>query len=436
MNLCIQLPDLRSSLNEKYLASKDDQMLSPQEKKQVNSNLDRWKEVRERLIKKLSRQGYSAGTIRFHKRVLNLFLNTTVEHHDWITLPQEVLVNSFVEPAISKLPKVNHTYGATVINKYLTELKNARLLIPKEITKEKDFVENERDRLLQEFTTYMRDLRGVSESSLKGYRSVLRKFLIFTFGLEALDLANISRSDVIDYIIAASRRAPGNRSITTQMRRVCNFLQWAGYIDNNLAETIPKKKSRRRQNIPRYLEIEKIDHLLKFIKGRKNLGIRNYAMCLIMARLGLRAEEVLRIRLKDIDWRQGLLTVRGKGGYEDDMPIPHDVRDAIIEYIKDDRKGNSKSLFVSSRPPYYELKNTEVVNTYLKEACKETKIALPQTHIGSHIFRHSAATDLLRKGAPIEEIANFLRHRSRASTQIYASNDVETLRGIAPEWPA
>ena len=158
-------------------------------------------------------------------------------------------------------------------------------------------------------------------------------------------------------------------------------------------------------------------------------------MLMVLARLGLRAPEAIAIQLDDIDWRNGTILIRGKGKRHDRMPLPDDIGKAIVDYIKNGRRGRSRTLFVSSAPPHKPFVDAQILNTALKQAFEETGLKPPQKYVGSHLLRHSLATDMLRKGASLDEIGDVLRHRSRMSTTIYARHDVDGLRSIAPAWP-
>ena len=158
-------------------------------------------------------------------------------------------------------------------------------------------------------------------------------------------------------------------------------------------------------------------------------------MLLLVARLGLRAPEVIAIGLDDVDWRAGTILIRGKGKRHDRMPLPKDAGEAIVDYIRNGRRGRSRLLFVSSKAPYSPFVDAQIVNVLLHEAFDRTGLTPPQNYVGSHVLRHSLATDMLHKGATLGEIGDVLRHRSRASTTIYAKHDIEGLRSIAWDWP-
>jgi site-specific recombinase XerD len=158
-------------------------------------------------------------------------------------------------------------------------------------------------------------------------------------------------------------------------------------------------------------------------------------MVLLIARLGLRAPEVVAIQLDDIDWRAGELVVRGKGQNHDRVPIPPDLGEALTDYIRQDRVSTSRALFVTDRAPRGPFKDGQVLNTILKKAFARTGVTPPCRYVGSHVLRHSLATNLVRQGASLAEVGDMLRHRSRASTMIYAKLDIERLRSIAQPWP-
>ena len=191
-----------------------------------------------------------------------------------------------------------------------------------------------------------------------------------------------------------------------------------------------------RSRLPRYLKPEEVETLLDAIWSADPIGRRNYAMLMVLARLGLRAPEAIAIQLDDIDWRAGTILIRGKGKRHDRMPLPQDVGNAIVDYIRKGRRGTSRTLFVSNKVPYRPFADSQILNSALKEAFERTGLRPPQKYVGSHLLRHSLATDMLRKGASLGEIGDVLRHRSRMTTTIYARHDVDGLRSIALDWPA
>ena len=158
-------------------------------------------------------------------------------------------------------------------------------------------------------------------------------------------------------------------------------------------------------------------------------------MLLLTGRLGLRAQEVVAIRLEDIRWRAGEILIRGKGNRHDPMPLPVDVGEALVDYIRHGRKGPCRHLFVTARAPWRPFRTGAIVSQVLGDALATAGLGGSQHRHGVHLLRHSLATTMLRQGASFDEIGDVLRHRRRATTLVYARYDLDALRSIAPAWP-
>ena len=190
--------------------------------------------------------------------------------------------------------------------------------------------------------------------------------------------------------------------------------------------------------MPRHLTAEQVEVVLEAVRSGSPVKVRrrNYAMILVLARLALRAPEVIAMQIDDIDWRAGEIVVRGKGQVRDRLPLQADVGQALAEYLRYERPPTeSRALFVTSRAPHRAFEDSQVLNAILKDAFVRTGLRPPVAYVGSHILRHSLASHMARQGASLEEIGDLLRHRSRASTLIYAKLDIEGLRSIAQPWP-
>jgi site-specific recombinase XerD len=234
-----------------------------------------------------------------------------------------------------------------------------------------------------------------------------------------------------------SRKAPfRDKTAATHLRSFFQYLFKSGVTASNLALSVPKVAQRRDVRLPRHLAPDQVETVLASVRGNPKHGRRDYAMLLLMARLGLRAPEVIAIQLDDIDWRAGELLVRGKGQLHDRVPLPPDVGEALAGYVRYDRISTSRSLFVTLRAPNGPFIGGQVVNAILKDAFAATGVKPPSPYVGSHVLRHSLATNMVRKGASLAEVSDVLRHRSRSSTMIYAKLDTDGLRSIARPWPA
>ncbi len=263
------------------------------------------------------------------------------------------------------------------------------------------------------------------------------RFMAFRFGEDLGDLDAITPDDIVDYLLSFRRgpRASRDKTPPTHLRNLFKFLFWSGKTKRDLAASIPRVAESRSTPRPRYLSPEDVERLIDSVRSDDAIGRRNYAMLLLIARLGLRAPELVAIQLEDIDWRAGEILIRGKGKLHDRMPLPVDVGEAIVDYIRNGRAGASRSLFVCSKAPFRPFVDARIINALLRRAFKRTGLRPPLPYVGSHVLRHSLATDLLQKGASLDEVGDVLRHRSRMATTIYAQYDVEALRSIARPWP-
>jgi integrase/recombinase XerD len=293
------------------------------------------------------------------------------------------------------------------------------------------------DRLREEYDKYLRQQRGLSEVTIKECMRYLTRFMTFRFGETLGDLNAITTDDIVNFLCQLKARSRPSRDKTppTHLRNLFKFLFWSGKTKRNLANGIPRVVQPRFTDLPRYLKPEDVQQLVESVRTNDATGRRNYAMLLMLARLGLRALEVIAIQLDDIDWRSGEILIRGKGKRYDRMPLPADVGEAIVNYIRNGRAGTSRSLFVSTVTPHRAFTNSYIVNDVLKTAFEKTGIKLPQKYTGSRLLRHSLATNMLRQGATLDEIGDVLRHRSKRSTMIYAKLDIDALRSIARSWP-
>jgi len=296
-------------------------------------------------------------------------------------------------------------------------------------------IECSRARLRRDYENYLHRERGVSKLTIRHCWRYAERFLEYRFGAGSDDLSKIAPRDIVGFLQYLFTRDPPFRD-TTAPSNLRNFFQYlfrTGQTTTNLAHCVPSVTHHYEARLPRYLTPEQIKALVLAVKADSPIGRRNYAMILLLARLGLRAPEV--VAMHDIDWRAGEIIIRGKGQRHDRMPLPPDVGEALADYIGRDRLAKSRTLFVTDRAPHEPFCNGGVLNVILKEAFARTGLTPPHPYTGSRILRHSLATNLLRQGAPLAEIGDMLRHRSRLSTLIYAKLDIEGLRSIAQPWP-
>lgn len=296
----------------------------------------------------------------------------------------------------------------------------------------------ERHELLGNFETYLLRQRGLSPRSVYHVLRFADRFLDHRFGDDMLDLPALNTRDVVAFMehLLSRKRPFRDKTPATHLRSFFQYLFAQGLTTTNLSLCVPRAHKPWGARLPRYLSPDEVEAVVASVRANPRRGARDYAMLLLMARLGLRAPEVIAIQLDDIDWRAGELLVRGKGQLHDRLPIPPDVGEAIIQYLQAERTSTiTRTLFVTHRAPNRPFKDSQVINDILKEAFAATGVKPPTPYVGSHVLRHSLATNMVRAGASLEEIGDLLRHRSRATTMIYAKLDTDGLRSIAQPWP-
>jgi site-specific recombinase XerD len=291
---------------------------------------------------------------------------------------------------------------------------------------------------LQEYAGWLREDRGLAPSTIENYAGYLRRFLTSICGVDEPRLADISASQVTDYI---RRNAPRDRTfsqaknIVTSLRSFFRFARYRDYIQTDLAAVVPSVAGWSMASIPRAMPADCVRRLLDESKTwRTPAGLRNRAILLLLARLGLRAREIVRLELDDIDWSQGWLRVHGKGGQERPLPMPHDVGQAVASYLMNGRpESTCRRVFLRSRAPFDGLRTQSDICQIVHRAIDRAEIEVKVT--GSHQLRHALAVDMLRQGISLTEIGQVLRHRSPEATRRYAKVDLDGLREVALPWP-
>jgi site-specific recombinase XerD len=297
-------------------------------------------------------------------------------------------------------------------------------------------IETARQRVVEEFRRYLLQERRLSPATPHNYVPVVDQFLSERFAGRALQLSAVRAVDVTGFIRRhAHQLSPGQASLmVTALRSFFRYLLHRGEIPTDLAACVPTVPRWSFSSLPRFLSAHAVQRVLNSCDRQTSIGRRNYAILLLLARLGLRAGEVVALDLDDIDWKQGLITIRGKGGKSALLPLPVDVGEAIADYLWRDRPRCSvRRLFIRDRAPHTGFQNSLAISTLAMRALKQAGIR--SSHTGAHVFRHSLATSLLSKGCSLDEISELLRHQSPNTTAIYAKVDVTALRKLALPWP-
>ena len=290
----------------------------------------------------------------------------------------------------------------------------------------------ELEQVLGQYGDHLIQERGLASQTVAGYLSVARQFLSHVASTDGLDLSKLDAKVVSQFVVqAAQHRCVGStKHLVTALRSLLRFLHVAGHAPV-LAASVPTVAGWRGSALPRALPPGDLDRLLASCDRQTAAGRRDRAILTLLARLGLRVGELVRLELSDFDWRGGEVTIRGKARRQERLPLPVDVGEAIAEYILGGRPTERQGrLFVRAGDPP-RCFSAKRVRTALCEACRRAGIA----PITAHVLRHTAATELLRAGASLIEVGQVLRHRSVSTTTIYAKVDRERLRELARPWP-
>jgi integrase/recombinase XerD len=291
------------------------------------------------------------------------------------------------------------------------------------------------DRLLAEYRNYLVRERGLVLGSVRLRLDVARLFLAGRPEPLELALERLQAGDVTAFVVAQCRsRRRGvawSRTLTSGLRSLLRYVHLAGWVPVPLAQAVPSVAGWRLGSLPRALEREQVQRLLDSCDCSTALGRRDFAILMLLSKLGLRAGEVAGLRLDDIDWRAGEVVVRGKGARTERLPLPHDVGKAVVSYLRAGRgRASFREVFLRAVAPHGPLSSGGVCSI-VHAACDRSGMR----RVGAHRLRHTVATELLRSGAGLEQIAQVLRHSSATTTAVYAKVDRVALRSLARPWP-
>ena len=292
------------------------------------------------------------------------------------------------------------------------------------------------ERVAHAFDRYLRNERMLAEATAIHYVPFVRQFLIKRFGNGPVKLSRLCPGDVVRFVQYQAPRLHLKRAklLTTALRSFLHYARYRGDITRDLAAAVPTVANWPMPSIPRAIPADAVRRLLTSINRRTAIGRRDYAILLLLARLGLRGGEVVRLELEDIDWNAGSITVQGKGDRRGVLPLPADVGSAIACYLRHGRpQSSSRRVFLRVQAPCCGFRGPVAIASLVRHNLARAGIKAPTQ--GAHQFRHGLATEMLHQGASLTEIGGVLRHRSSETTKIYAAVDLDSLRPLALPWP-
>ena len=287
--------------------------------------------------------------------------------------------------------------------------------------------------LLSAFGDWMRRERGACDATSSAYAPSIREFL-GQFGEKP---SRWDAHSLRSFVLQKSRvgGCAAAKRCTTALRAFVRFLIADGQCAVGLDAAIPTVAHWRLAALPRYVQPDDVERAIASCDQTSSLARRNRAILLLLARLGLRAGDIVDLRLSDIDWKDASIQVSGKSHRQTRLPLTQEVGQAIVTYLQHGRpRTTTEALFVRNRPPFRGFSSSTAVTKIVLQALNRAGVVRPRGSV-AHLLRHSLATSMLREGATLQDIGALLRHRSMTTTQIYAKVDVMALRAIAQPWP-
>jgi site-specific recombinase XerD len=376
----------------------------------------------------IAKQNYSCGTGWLKLRLVARLSRWLKRHRITLKELNEAKIEKFLSERWERLAR--HSGDQITMALLLQHLREVHAAPPKPATDG-----CEMDLLRLDYQTFLLEERSLFHSTCAVYLKVVRRFLVHCFPDGKIHLKRLEAKNVVGFVLhdTSNRGRKAAQLMATVLRSFFGFLFQKGRISKDLSGAIPTIPNRRLADVPHYLEPREIERVLKSCDRRTRNGKRNFAIFLLLARLGLRAGEVAGLTLDDIDWRAGELKVRGKGARVDRLPLLEEAGQALADYLRNARpESSSRHIFIQCKAPFQHFAGPGCISNLVRQALLSLRI--PTSHRGAHVLRHSLATGMLRNGASLAQIGQVLRHQLPQTTEIYAKVDFGALRAIALPW--
>jgi len=381
-----------------------------------------------RYMALIQSQGYARSSQPYHLTLLELFDAWLARRHMPLDRISEELVAEFLDQRVRT--EWVHVSAPATMRRLLAMLRDDGVVAAPVLTLSLI------DQAVAKYERFLVGERALSPATAVSWIAFVRRLLSEKFGDGPVELEKLNASDVIAFIQRHARRYGSSyaRKLVASTRSFLRYLHYKGLHPQDLATSVPRVARWSLSALPKHLPADQVKRVLKACDRRTPLGRRNHVILLLLARLGLRAGEVIRLRLEDIDWGHACLLVRGKAGRSAQLPLPGDVACAMAQYIRRDRpRCDCRSIFIRDYAPLDGLSKANSIAKIVWQALKNAGVK--SARAGAHLLRHSLATDMLSRGASLDEIGEILRHRSADTTAIYAKADLKALRSLAVAWP-
>jgi site-specific recombinase XerD len=377
----------------------------------------------------LSAQGYARATAREHLQLLSHLSQWCEQRQVTGNDLSEQQLRPFLQQRQdqSRVPRSN----MTILTQFLEVLREVGMLPAATVASEQSNGQG----WVHNYAHYLVHERGLTSATVASYLPIVQRFLNTRFGTEAIDLEALTARDASRFLLDHTPAVSPKRAklIVSALRSFLRFLYQRGGLATDLALSLPAVADWRLSSLPKFIAPDEVERLLQSCDQTHPTGRRDYAILLLLARLGLRAGEVVAMTLEDLDWTAGELTVRGKGGRRDRLPIPPEVGQALATYLRHGRPScQTRRVFVRMKAPRQGFTDHRAISTLVHRAL--TRAGLAPALKGAHLLRHSLATQMLRGGASLAEIGDLLRHQSPMTTEIYAKVDQTALAALAHPW--
>lgn len=292
------------------------------------------------------------------------------------------------------------------------------------------------EKIERDFERYLRQDRGLCEVSIIRHRTPLRKFLNQCCSAGISSITTLTGKDITQFLVQHSHdQSPSSaKNMCWTLRAFSRYLVYRGHTTVDLSSAVPSIRTWKLTALPERLSPEQIEAVLDSCDRNSAMGLRDYAVLVLLSRLGLRANEVALLKLDDIHWHAGSIIIHGKGRTVATMPLLSEVGAAISDYLQNARpKTDSRFVFVRILAPHSQFASSAAISMIATSAL--TRAGLDLRRAGSHIFRHSLATNLLQAGSSLSEIGQVLRHKDHDTSRVYAKVDLDGLSALALPWP-
>jgi len=385
------------------------------------------------FVTSLRASGYAKSTVNRYRQIATSFARWTKQNQLTVQRLDEIQVAVFLREQQRRAP------SRTGVKRSALQLLLAHLRAGGEIPPAMQCPSDSLPitQLQERYENYLRLERGLAETTIQHYVVFVRMFLEKCCAEPDSTPSALDQRCVGDFLLDRINAQPTGcmKSLASALRSFLRFLFFKGETAVDLSLSIPRVRVWRQAGVHPFLTVQEVEQVLRSCDLTTPIGRRDHAVLLLLARLGLRGGEVVALNLDNIRWRAGEILVRGKGRVLERLPLLKDVGEALALYIHEDRGPRAfRQVFLRALAPRVPLKSYATIASIARSALERAGLRPAQR--GSHLFRYSLGTTMIRQGATMAEISQVLRHRSSDTTEIYAKVDFPSLRGVARSWPS